>query len=135
MALLSLLFGNLILSPGVPLVQVLNPYKPIKVKLNYTPSVSSNNFMVKVSYAYIRPTTAVGTVSYTALTQEAIAAGTIDQFQTITLTNTIPALTLADVTNADYQALRIKFQRIGADGGDTNTGILRVLGQQLQVYQ
>lgn len=127
--------GSAVLTLGSPIVIGFNPYKPFKVRINHTPSVSANNFMVKVSYAYIRPTTAVGTTSYTALTQEAIAAGTADQYQTVVLTNTVPALTTLDVTNVDYNQLRIKFQRIGADGGDTNTGILRVLNQQIQVFQ
>jgi hypothetical protein len=116
--------GFVTINPGGILVPQFNPYKPVKLKLRFSASVSANNFRVQASYKHLKATDAINAVSYTALTAETIAAGTADQLQALTLTNTIPALGTLDVTNT-FETLRIRFARIGADGADTNTGVLR----------
>lgn len=121
--------GLVIINPGGTVVPYLNPYKPVKLRVIYSPSVSSNNFRVQASFKYVKAADAINAVSYTALAAETIAAGTADQLQTLTLTNTIPALQSLDVTNT-FDQLRVRFARIGADGSDTNTGILRVFSVQ-----
>jgi hypothetical protein len=107
------------------LVPTYNPYKPVKFKIRYSSTVSSNNFAFKVSYAFLKASDAINAVSYSALTQDAIAAGTSDQVQILTLTNgAVPAS--AGISTNTYDILRVRFARIGADGADTCTGVLRV---------
>jgi hypothetical protein len=110
---------------GGQLVATYNPYKPVKFRVRYSSTVSSNNVAFRVSYAFIRSTSAINSVSYSNLTQDAIAAGTADQLQVITLTNgAVPAS--GGIDQNTYETLRVRFARIGADGADTNTGVMRV---------
>jgi len=114
-------------------VSPLNPYKPIKVKLNFAPSVSSNNFTVQVAYKYLYAGSAVNTISYTSLTAENIAAGTANQLQTVTLTNMIPSWGEVALSSGIPERLRITLARNGSAGGDTNTGALNLIS--LYLYQ
>lgn len=120
------------INAGGLIVPAFNPYKPTQLRIVYSPSVSSNNFRVQASYKFVKATDAINAVSYTSLTAETIAAGTADQLQALTLTNAIPALQTLDVTNT-FEQLRIRFARIGADGADSNTGVLRVFS--IQAFQ
>jgi hypothetical protein len=105
-----------------------NAWKPVKVRIAYSPSISSNNFVARLRYAYMSATTSVTGPSYTTLSNETFSAGTADQLSLYTFTNTIPGYA---GLSADH--LRIIIDRIGADGSDTNTGALRVT--QVQVFQ
>ena len=128
-AIARLHFAN----PGNSSEPVLNPYKPVKILLNYSPSVSSNNFRVQIGYAYMYASSALTSVSYTSLTAETIAAGTANQLQTLTLTNTIPGWSQVALSSGRPERLHITFSRIGADGADTNTGVLNLVS--LAAYQ
>lgn len=113
------------------IVSIHNPYKPIKLRLQFSPTVSANNFSVQIKYQYLSAS-ASALASYTTLTLDVISAGTADQLQVVNLTNgTVPALNLSTLVNSER--LNIIVQRVGADAGDTNTGVLRLVG--VQVYQ
>jgi hypothetical protein len=113
---------------GDEVVSRFNPQKPIKVKIGFAPSVSTNDFVIRLRYAYLAAGTDLSSVSYTTLSNETVTAGTANILKYHTFANTIPGY-----AGTGKESLRVIVDRIGADGADTNTGNL--LLTQLHVYQ
>lgn len=106
----------------------LNPYKPIKLLLGFSPSVSSNNFVLRTKYQVIGNGDTVNAPSYTTLTNDVVAAGTIDTYVAYTTINgAIPASIIQTAITNGKKRITVAIERLGSDGSDSNTGTFRLI--------
>lgn len=112
-----------------------NPYKPIKVKLTFSSTVTGGNASFRLRYkGFAVDDLTTAAVTTTALDNIAITAAA-NAVQTYTMAVTIPVSEFAGfvsntwVVNKEF--LNIIVERVGADVLDTNTGNTQVMSVML----
>jgi hypothetical protein len=112
-----------------PSASLVNPYKPVRVKVDYVPSVTGNAFAVRLKYQVLDVSTLLTPVSYTVGAIENITVtAAANSIASYTFTASVPGY-LVNGKNT----INLVMERVGADASDTNTGILNVMN--FTVYQ
>lgn len=107
----------------------LNPYKPIKFSLGYSPATAANVVALRVKYQAIGVADAVNPASYTTNTQDNLTiTGAVDSYNLFTTINgTIAASVIQAAIAAGKTRFTVAIERLGSDGADTNTGVFRLI--------
>lgn len=107
----------------LPIDSSVNQYKPVKVKIDYTPSVIDGAFAARIKYQVVGNEDLVSPVSYTVGALETIAVTTaVNSVNSYTFSASIPGYLL---TGKHF--VNIIIERLGADVSDTNTGNMNVI--------
>lgn len=106
----------------------LNPYKPIKFTIGYSPSVGANVCAIRVKYQAIGNADVVNPPSYTTDTQDNVSIGVTDTYNVFTSINgVISASAVQTAIAAGKSRFTVAIERLGADAADTNTGAFRII--------
>jgi hypothetical protein len=114
----------------------LNPFKPIKVKLSVSTTITGGNWALRLRYKGLSAgdlTTSARTSSIIAATAVTAAASAV---QLVTLsTITIPNTEFSGFVNGNWVINRDRLvailDRVGADVADTNTGVMNLFEVEL----
>jgi hypothetical protein len=107
----------------------LNPYLPLKIKVLFTSSVGSGDVVFRTRYKGFSDGDLTTTVLITGANSAVTvgAANTIKVAEIETVPNTEFATFNAGVWSISKEYLNMVFERVGADAGDTNTGVVSIV--------
>ena len=108
-----------------------NPYKPITLKLTWSPSVTAGNFSMQLAYKASTSNDLITTARVSTSIEVVPVTAVGDAIQSNTLvTAIIPNTEFAGFSSGTWGLIKdrmtIVLSRLGADVNDTNTGTLRL---------
>ncbi len=107
----------------LPVTSDINIYKPVKVKINYSPSITGGEIIVRLKYQIFNVVDPLTPTSYTVASSETMSITAVgNSLASYTMTASIPGYLLSGKS-----FVNIVLERIGGDGADTNTGVLNVV--------
>ena len=106
----------------------------LKVKITFTPTVSSGNVVFRLRYKGFS-SAELNSVTGTTSALETIPVVTANAVQTYTTTINVPTSEFAgfvsNVWAVNREYLNIILERVGANAGDTNTGSIQIMSVAL----
>lgn len=121
--------GAVVKLPIHPSTSALNPYKPVSVKIDFSPSVTGGAFAVRLKYQVLSDASLLTPVSY--------VIGTIENISVTAAANGLASYTFSTVVPGyllvGKRIVNLVIERLGGDGTDTNTGVLNLINTT--VYQ
>lgn len=116
--------------------ETLNPYKPIRVKLNTAPTVTSGNWAVRLKYRGLTTGSLITTARTTTSIEALAVTGAANSMHSMTTsTAVIPNTEFAGFVNGAWvinkDRLVVALERVGSDVADTNAGVMNLFEVEL----